>query len=240
MARIIDNENHNSYYDGVVLVNCTYVNCDEGTTGTITNCNYAEIGRNNTVTITGSNYIEIGDNNSDITISDSDYIIIGVRNRGVNVGIQQNTDRFNTSGADSVTVVKQTIGLDITGNYARVNKTRYGAISGCFSRVDNCGSIVLDNANGNELECSRTVDLKDTNNDYIFADNIQLWDKQPFLNYSTLDNVVKVEPVVRPIERQSDSVGTILDTETNTLNGRTGKSSDATYTLVGGIWTIIQ
>ena len=241
MAQHIDNVNDNVWWDGVTLTNCTHCRVGEGTTGTITNTDYAQIGMNNSVTISDCQYLEIADGNTNIVLTNADYIIIGYNNRGVTLGSHTSTQFAGRTGANSMTISSNNIGITATGKCLDVNDSRYCEVGACFNEINNSNSVVLDNANGNKIENSMIVDLTETNNNQISADSIQLVEREAFMDYSQFDKVVRAQPIVRPIERQSDSVGMILDTQANRLiNSSDEKGISTGYTLVGGVWSKTQ
>lgn len=247
MAKHIDNINHNSYYDPVTLSGtCTYVNVKDGCTGTITNSNFVEIGENNVnITLNNVNYVVIGDNNQTVTISNSDYIIVGSECENVTVGSHSsgNTRFAGRTGGGSVVIGHSTIGAEITGFNSRLDKSRNIQADGTFNQVTKSGVVFLDDANGNELNNSSRIDLKQTNNNSIETKNINLANKAPFIDYALVDDVTRVQSRVPAVNRQSDANGTILDRSLNTLinapRGESPKGDAATagkYTLQNGVW----
>lgn len=249
MARHTDN-NFNVWYDGVTLTNCTYVHCKDGCTGTITGCNYIEIGENNTtLTLTNVNYCTIGDNNQTVTITGSDYIIVGSECENITVGSHSagNTRFSGRTGGNSIVVGHNIIGAEITGWNSKYDKSRNIQADGTFNQVTKSGVVFLDDANGNELNNSSRIDLKQTNNNSIETKNINLTNKAPFVDYALIDDVTRVQSRVPVVNRQADANGTILDRSLNTLiNAPAGESpkgdpvTQNKYTLQNGVWVKVD
>lgn len=245
---IIDNINHNQYYDtgdpdnNITLTNCTYVHVGEGTTGNIANTDYAEIGENNIVDIKSSSYVKIGDNNTDILITNGHYVIVGTGNRSVAVGTQQNPSTTVTrTGASSVSVARRVVGVSVTGSNMSLYKTKYSEIDGVYNEVNNSGSVVMTNSTGNRLNRCRTVELIQTNNNRLEADNMSLSRRDPFMAYTRQNQAIRAESTIERIERQADSVGTIFDTQLNILvNPKNEGKGKQTYTKIGGVWTLVE
>lgn len=247
MAKHIDNINHNSYYDPVTLSGtCTYVNVKDGCTGTITNSNFVEIGEDNTgLSLTNVNYCTIGDNNQTVTISNSDYIIVGSECENISVGLHSsgNTRFTGRTGGNSLVIGHKIIGAEITGWNSKYDKSRNIQADGTFNQVTKSGVVFLDDANGNELNNSSRIDLKQTNNNSVETKNINLTNKAPFINYALIDDVTRVQSRVPVVNRQADANGTILDRSLNTLinapKGLSPKGEPVTtdkYTLQNGVF----
>ena len=250
MARHTDN-NHNIWHDPVTLSgSCSYVHVKDGCTGVITNCNYIEIGEKNTsLTLTDVDYCVIGNNNKTVTISDSDYIIVGSDCENVLLGSHNpNNTRFTgRTGATSITVGHNTIGAEITGYNSRYDKSRNIQADGTFNKVVKSGVVFLETANGNELNNSSRIDLKQTNNNSVETKNINLTDKASFTDYALIEDVTRVASRVPVVNRQSDANGTILDRSLNTLinapKGDSPKGDPVTpnkYTIQNGVWVKVD
>lgn len=246
---IIDDINHNQYYDtgdpnnNIVLTNCTYVRCGDGCTGTITNVNNANIGENNTLAIQDSSYIQIGDDNRDLVIRDGSYIIVGDHNNGVTIGRQQNPNTaISRTGATSISVGTMVVGVGITGQNMRINKTSYSEIDGICNKIDNSSGLYLNDCTGNKITKSSTVEMVRINNNELETNNMTLVDKDPFMCYTKNRQVISATSLITPIVRQSDNVGTVLDTQMNTLINvkDNSKGTEQVYTKVGGIWTLVE
>ena len=238
MARITDDVLNNSYPDTVTLTgNCTYVYIGDGCTGTVKDCNYVETGENNTnLELDSSTYVVIGDNNTDIAVIDSDYIIVGSNNSNVHIGEQRDTTQFPTSsGANSIVVATECRGIDITGTYAEMDRTNYVAVDGCFNKFKDSSTITAV-CTGNTFDNARFVDVAATNNNYIYADNLTLKTREAFFSYNKVKDVLKVQPIYKPIEQQSDSFGTILDRPNSKITNDTPKAGD--YVLDNGRWVL--
>ena len=249
---IIDNINHNKYYDtgdpdnNITLTNCQYVNCKDGCTGTVKDCNYVEIGENNVnLTLSNVNYCTIGDNNQTVTISNSDYIIVGSECENVTVGSHNpsNTRFTGRTGGNSLVIGHKIIGAEITGWNSKYDKSRNIQADGTFNQVAKSGVVFLDDANGNELNNSSSIDLKQTNNNSVETKNINLTNKAPFIDYALIDDVTRVQSRVPVVNRQADANGTILDRSLNRLinapKGLSPKGEPVTqdkYTLQNGVW----
>lgn len=249
MARHSD-ANNNIWYDGVTLTNCTYVHLKDGCTGTISDCNYIEIGENNTtLTLSNVDYCTIGDNNKTVTISNSDYIIVGSECENILVGLHNpsNTRFTGRTGGNSLIIGHKIIGAEITGWNSKYDKSRNIQADGTFNQVIRSGVVFLDDANGNELNNSSRIDLKQTNNNSVETKNINLTNKAPFVDYALIDDVTRVQSRVPVVNRQADANGTILDRSLNTLiNAPVGESpkgdpvAPKQYTLQGGVWVKIS
>lgn len=246
MARHTDN-NNNIWYDPVTLSgSCSFVHCKDGCTGTVKDCNYIEIGENNTgLSLTNVNYCTIGDNNQTVTISNSDYIIVGSECENIKIGSHSaGNTRFNgRTGANSLVVGHRTIGVEITGWNSKYDKSRNIQADGTFNKVTKSGVVFLDDANGNELNNSSRIDLKQTNNNSVETKNINLTNKAPFIDYALIDDVTRVQSRVPVVNRQADANGTILDRSLNTLinapKGLSPKGEPVTqdkYTIQNGVW----
>ena len=241
-----DNINHNRWPDGCTLTNCTYTNIKEGTTGVFSDCNFVEIGLNNVnVTLNSVNYVVIGDNNQTVTITGSDYIIVGSDCENVTVGSHSagNTRFTGRTGGNSIVVGHKIIGAEITGFNSKFDKSRNIQADGTFNQVTKSGVVFLDKANGNELNNSSRIDLKETNNNSLETKNINLTNKAPFVDYALIDDVTRVQSRVPVVNRQADANGTILDRSLNRLinapKGESPKGDAVTtdkYTLQNGVW----
>ena len=246
MAKHTD-ANNNIWYDGVTLTNCTYTHCKDGCTGVITNCNYIEIEENNVnLALDNVNYCTVGNNNTNVTVSNSDYIIVGSDNLNVTVGSHNNSRFTGRTGGNSIVIGHRVIATEITGENAEVFKTANGAIDGTFNDVKQSGMVVLDNSNGNKLDNSKRVDLTDTNNNVISTTNLTLEKRDAFLDYALIDKVTRVKVNKTTFEKQSDSSGVILDTQSDELiniakdaapKGGEPAPKD-TYSLVNGLWSL--
>lgn len=228
-----DTINHNSYPDGCTLTNCTYTNIKEGTTGTFTNCNFMEIGENNTdLVITDSSYIEIGKNNRNVTVISSEYVKIGENNKYITVG----------SNANSISVSRDCYNITATGGNTLMYKATNCDVDGLYNKIENSGSIKIENSVGTKLEYSKSVSVQNTNNNRISTSQLSLENKSAFMGYTKYKKVTRAESLVTEIDRQSDSVGTILDTQLNSLinTGSDLKSGKQKYTKVNGVWTLVE
>lgn len=238
--------NFNVWYDGVTLSNCTYVHCNDGCTGTISDCNFVEIGENNVnLTLDNVNYCTIGNNNATVDIANSDYIIVGSECENILVGLHNpsNTRFTGRTGGNSLVIGHKTIGAEITGWNSKYDKSRNVQADGTFNQVTKSGVVFLDDANGNELNNSSRIDLKQTNNNSVETKNINLTNKAPFVDYALIDDVTRVQSRVPVVNRQADANGTILDRSLNTLinapKGESPKGDPVTpdkYTLQNGVW----
>lgn len=248
MAKHIDTINHNSWYDGITLTNCTYTNVKDGCTGTISNCNFIEIGEGNTnLTVSNVNYLVVYNHNNNLRISSARYIIVGDENRNINVGGHQTGSEFEErTGANSITVNNLNVGVEITGKNSKLHKTVNSQFDGSFNKTEDSGCIVIDNGVGNALNKSKLIAIKQTNNNVIATENLELVKKDAFVDYATVEKVKRVEYIVPSINKQSDNVGVVLDIATNKLiNGTTNdqkelESTTENYTIVGGQWTKIK
>lgn len=239
MARHSD-ANGNIWYDGVTLTSCTYVHVKDGCTGTLTNCNFVEIGENNTsLSLTNVNYCVIGNGNKTVTISGSDYIIVGSDCENILLGSHDpNNTRFTgRTGANSLVVGHRTIGAELTGFNSKYDKSRNIQADGTFNQVTKSGVVFLDDANGNELNNSSRIDLKQTNNNSVETVKLNLTQKAAFVDYALIDDVTRVQSRVPVVNRQADVNGTILDCSLNTLiNEKKGGKADTHYTKIDGVW----
>lgn len=241
-----DNINHNRWPDGVTLTNCTYVHCKDGCTGTITDCNYIEIGENNTgLTLDNVNYCTVGNNNTTVDIANSNYIIVGSECENIKIGSHSagNTRFTGRTGGNSLVIGHKIIGAEITGFNSKYDKSRNIQADGTFNQVTKSGVVFLDDANGNELNNSSRIDLKQTNNNCVETKNINLTNKAPFIDYALIDDVTRVQSRVPVVNRQADANGTILDRSLNRLiNAPKGESPKGEtvatdkYTLQNGVW----
>lgn len=241
-----DNINHNRWPDGCTLTNCTYTNIKEGTTGVFSDCNFVEIGENNVnLTLSNVDYCTIGDNNQTVTITGSDYIIVGSDCENITVGSHSagNTRFTGRTGGNSLVIGHKIIGAEITGWNSKYDKSRNIQADGTFNQVTKSGVVFLDDANGNELNNSSRIDLKQTNNNSVETKNINLTNKAPFIDYALIDDVTRVQSRVPVVNRQADANGTILDRSTNRLinapRGESPKGDAVTtdkYTLQNGVW----
>ena len=245
-----DNINHNRWPDGCTLTNCTYTNIKEGTTGVFSDCNYVEIGLNNVnVTLNSVNYVVIGDNNATVDIANSNYIIVGSECENIKIGSHSagNTRFTGRTGGNSLVIGHKIIGAEITGWNSKYDKSRNIQADGTFNQVTKSGVVFLDKANGNELNNSSRIDLKETNNNSLETKNINLTNKAPFIDYALIDDVTRVQSRVPVVNRQADANGTILDRSLNTLiNAPVGESpkgdpvAPKQYTLQNGVWIVVS
>ena len=242
MAQHIDNVNHNVYWDGVTLTNCTYVRCGEGCTGTFINCNYMEIGENNTdLTMTNVDYLTMGDNNKTVTVYDADYTIIGSDGENIKLGEHTTTRFTGRTGSNSITIGHRVIGAEITGRNSEIDRSRNLEIDGTFTRVRRSGVIFVDEANGNTLDNSSRIDLTLTHNSQFETANIQLNQKKPFIDYATIDDVIRVKDINPVINRQSDATAMIVDNSLNTIINKNKEGKGRThYTKQNGIWVEVN
>lgn len=238
MSRITDN-NHNSYPDTVTLSGtCTYVYVGDGCTGTIKDCSYCHIGELNTgLDLDNGQYIKVGNNNTDVTVHSSDYVIVGCQNNTINVGLhpQAQGSRFaNATGANSVNIRHNTVGVDVTGHYADITDSKYVSMDAHFNTISDSSSIILESSTGNEIEGANVVDMAATNNNYVYADNLKLQAKLPYMAYKKDKDVVKVELLYQGAEKQAANLGGVLDRSTNQIIYAEQKGGD--YTIVNGEW----
>lgn len=237
-----DDINHNRYPNGCTLTNCTYTHIKEGCTGTFVNCNYMEIGENNTdLTMTNVDYLTMGDNNKTVTVYDADYTIIGSDGENIKLGEHTTTRFTGRTGSRSIIIGHRVIGAEITGRNSEIDKTRNIQMDGTFTRVRRSGVIFVDEANGNTLDNSSRIDLTLTHNSQFETANIQLNQKKPFIDYATVDGVIRVMDIKPVINRQSDATAMIVDNSLNTIinKNKDGKGSTH-YAKINGIWTEVD
>lgn len=243
MARYYNPDTHCSWYDGITLVNCSWVNVQDGCTGTIENTQYAEIAENNSVTISNCRYIVIHEDNTNINLTDASYVVVGVHNNNVNIGSHTAGTEFQErTGAVSIRI-NRLRGVEVTGWNNRLHNTVFSQIDGLFNHSDGGNSITIDNGVGNELRQSKVIHLKNTNNNTVATENLDLTEREAFIEYAKVGKVTRVAKKVPVIDLQADNIGTILDTTNNRLiNRKTNDLKDEsydkhTYTISGGVWT---
>lgn len=243
MARHYNPDTHCSWYDGITLVNCSWVNVQDGCTGTIENTQYAEIAENNSVTISNCRYIVIHEDNTNINLTDASYVVVGVHNNNVNIGSHTAGTEFQErTGAVSIRI-NRLRGVEVTGWNNRLHNTVFSQIDGLFNHSEGGNSITIDNGVGNELRQSKVIHLKNTNNNTVATENLDLTEREAFIEYAKVGKVTRVAKKVPVIDLQADNIGTILDTTNNRLvNGKTNDIKEVsddkhTYTISGGVWT---
>lgn len=237
-----DNINHNRYPSGCTLTGCTYVHIGEGCTGIFVNCNFCEIGENNTdLNMTNVDYLTMGDNNKTVTVYDADYTIIGSDGENIKLGEHTTTRFTGRTGSRSITIGHRVIGAEITGRNSKFDKSRNLQIDGTFTNIKRSGVIFVDEANGNTLDNSSRIDLTLTHNSQFETANIQLNQKKPFIDYATVDDVIRVKDIKSVINRQSDATAMIVDNSLNTIinKNKDGKGSTH-YTKINGVWTEVN
>lgn len=198
-----------------------------GNSGTITACSDLVVGSNNTLDLATSHNMTIGDDNefeaagcSNITIGNANTLTlnsiegvsftdsnssINIHNGNTIVG-SRNKD-ITVTGLNN-TICSDCVRVEVPGSLNRVEASRFSKISGLANMAD---KAVLSNIDGvgNTLS-GNGIDIKGTNNCSVYADNIELSGRKPFLGYTAMDGLVIVRGLAESRNLRSDVVGDIL------------------------------
>lgn len=238
--------------------NCTGVFCNGITTGTITGSQNIILGDSNEVEIDNCNYLTIGDNNT-IEIGDSTSVNIGNYNtfdiidlEGVQiyhnnqdisvdgVNIIGSNNRDITVVGDSNVIKCDNIDIEIIGDCNSSDRTKYFQNYGSYNKTEKTTLATLDIAYGNEVKNSHSVDIKNTNNNIVRTDAIQINEKPAFVQYATTGAVTRVENLTERVNMQADSTAVTLIADEEKFWQTADTKSGRHYILVDGVWTDVS
>ena len=185
------------------------------------------IGDGNTLTMTGVEALSIGHNNTEIEVT-SGVNIIGSYNRGI------------TIDGDSNVVKSGNIDVELTGSCNSIDRTKYLTSNGSYNTTDKTTLAVLDIAYANEVSNSHSVNVKNTNNNIVRADSIEVKDKPAFVQYATTGSVTRVENLAGRVNMQADNTATTLIVDQEKMWQTTDTKSSKHYVIVDGEWVNID
>lgn len=185
------------------------------------------IGDGNTLTMTGVEALSIGHNNTKIEVS-SGVNIIGSDNRNL------------TIDGDSNVIKSGNIDIELAGSCNSVDRTKYLRAYGSYNTTDKTTLATLDTAYANEVRNSHSVNVKNTNNNIVRADAIEVKDKPAFVQYATTGSVTRVENLAERVNMQADSTAVTLIVDEQKMWQTTDTKASKHYILVDGVWTDVS
>lgn len=238
--------------------NCTGVFCNGITTGTITgsqniilgdsneveidNCNYLTIGYGNTIVIDDCNSVNVRNLNT-LSLSDLDSVLIYDNNEELQIegtNIIGSNNRNITINGDSNVVKCDNIDVEITGFCNCTDRTKYVIAYGSYNTTDKTTLATLDTAFANEVRNSHSVNIKNTNNNIVRTDAIEVKDKPAFVEYATTGAVTRVQNLAERVNMQADSTATTLIADEEKFWNTSDTKADKHYVIVDGQWENIE
>lgn len=205
---------------------CNYITIGNGNTTAIANCNSLSIRNGNTLSLSDLDSVSIYDNNEELNIEGTN--IIGSNNRNI------------TINGDSNVVKSGNIDVQITGYCNSIDRTKYLRAHGSYNVTDKTTLTTLDTAYANEIKNSHSVNVKNTNNNIVRTDSIQITDKPAFVKYSTVGSAKRVENLANRVNMQADSTATTLIVDQEKFWQTDDTKADSHYILVDGVWTDVS
>jgi hypothetical protein len=232
---------------GSTVSNSSNIIIGDGATVSINNSLDIVVGGNSTVNISGSTSVTIGERNT-LTITDTTAISVGDDNENVILGNYNKIGSRNRNVAlngENNIIKSDDYNLIIEGDLNEVNKSRFVNIGGSFNNIEKSDLTKLNNASGNKITNSSSVDIVNTNNNSVYVRNIIIQDKPAFLKYSSPKNssIKRVKNLIEKVNLQSDNEGRTLIIDEQKFYGETGSSGtkyDVQYELVNGIWVEVK
>lgn len=185
------------------------------------------IGDGNTLTMTGVEALSIGHNNTEIEVS-SGVNIIGSDNRNL------------TIDGDSNVIKSGNIDIELAGCCNSIDRTKYLTANGSYNTTDKTTLATLDTAYANEIKNSHSVNVKNTNNNIVRADSIEVKEKPPFVQYATTGSVTRVENLVERVNMQADSTAVTLIVDQEKFWQTTDTKAEKHYVIIEGEWVNID
>lgn len=234
------------FVNGVVsgnLENCQNIVLKNGSTVVLNGLQNATIGKNNNLDIQSSQNLFIEDNNT-LSLKEIDGVSIGNKNSDLEVisgsNILGNNNKSVVIDGDSNVVKGNNIDVSLTGSCNSIDRTKYLRVNGSYNLTDKTTLTTLENAFSNEVKNSNSVNITNTNNNVVRTDAIEINEKQPFVKYSTVGAVRKVENLVDKINMQADSTATTLIVDEQKFWQTSDTKADKHYILVDGVWTNVE
>ena len=234
------------YVDGVVsgvIENCQNIVLNDGSVVTLNGVSNLTVGKNNQLDIQTSENLFIGSNNS-LSLKDIEALSIGNNNSDIEIGsgvnIIGNNNRLITITGDSNVIKSDNIDIQITGYCNNTDRTKYLKVDGSYNTTDKTTLTTLENAFANEVKNSNSVNISATNNNIVKTDAFEINEKPPFVKYSTVGAVRKVENLVDKINLQADSTATTLIVDEQKFWQSEDTKADKHYILIDGVWINIE
>lgn len=234
------------YVDGVVsgtIENCQNIVLNDGSVVVLDGVSNLTIGKNNQLDIQGSQNLFIGDDNT-LSLKDVEALSIGSGNSDVEVvsgvNVVGSNNRMLTITGDSNVVKSNNIDVVLTGNCNSTDRTKYLQVEGSYNTTDKTTLTTLENAYANEVKNSHSVNISATNNNIVKTDAIEINEKPPFVKYSTVGVVRKVENLVDKINLQADSTASTLIVDEQKFWQSETTKDDKHYVLIDGVWTNVE
>lgn len=211
----------------------------EGNVLDIDGTNNITIGKDNTLVISDSENLDIGDSNT-LTFSDIDAISVGDNNYdivvtdGVNI-IGSNNRMINITG-DSNVIKSDNIDIELAGCCNSMDRTKYLRAYGSYNTTDKTTLAVLDTAYANEVRNSHSVNVKNTNNNIVRTDSIEIKDKPAFVQYATTGSCTRVENLTQRTNMQADATATTLIVDQEKMWNTSDTKANKHYVIEDGVW----
>lgn len=226
-----------------VVDGCESIVLKDGCLVDISDTNCLTAGRDNNLTITGCSGIMTGDDN-EITLNGVSNLAICDRNTDINiisgVNIIGSDNRNLTIDGDSNVVKSGNIDIELAGSCNSVDRTKYLRAYGSYNTTDKTTLATLDTAYANEIKNSHSVNIKNTNNNIVRADAIEVKDKPAFVKYATTGSVTRVENLSERVNMQADSTAVTLIVDEQKMWQSAETKAAKHYILVDGVWTDVS
>lgn len=243
---------------GLIVRDCIGVFCNGISTGKVSNsqniilgdsnevdmekCNYITIGNGNTIVIDDCSSVNVRNGNT-LSLSDLDSVSIYDNNEELNIegtNIIGSNNRNITINGDSNVVKCDNIDVEITGSCNLMDRTKYLRAHGSYNVTDKTTLATLDTAYANEVKNSHSVNVKNTNNNIVRTDAIEVKDKPAFVKYSTVGSVKRVENLANRVNMQADSTAVTLIVDEEKFWNTSDTKSEKHFILVNGVWTDVS
>ena len=215
----------------VDISGCSNITVGGYSTLTIDTSEDITVGERNNLSINQKNSVFLSDDNEDITVAS--FNKVGSRNKGVS--IEGNSNIVKSDNRD----------LNINGDLNHVESSRYVELGGSFNDVEKTDLTGLQNAVGNKVLASSSVDIVNTNNNTVSVRDIIIQNKEPFIEYVSAHNspIKVVRNLIEPVNMQADCQARTLIMDEEKFyqeTGSSGSKGSTKYVLVDGIWTAVQ
>lgn len=210
----------------------------DGSSVSLTDCNFLTIGVNNTLVMDMALMVDIGDNNT-LLFNDVESISVSHNNTdlvvdGVNV-IGSNNTGITVTG-DSNVIKSGNIDIELTGSCNSMDRTKYVMANGSYNTTDKTTLATLDIAYANEVRNSHSVNIKNTNNNIVRTDAIEVKDKPAFVQYATTGAVTRVENLAGRVNMQADATAVTLIVDEEKMWQSSDTKANKHYVIEDGVW----
>ena len=210
----------------VQIDGCFYLTIGGGNTLTLDNCTSVDFGRDNELTLDGVEKCSIAHNNKELSIDGVN--VIGSNNRGIIVE------------GDSNVIKSDNINIELYGECNSIDRTKYFDAYGSYNVTDKTTLATLDTAYANEVRNSHSIDIKNTNNNIVRTDAIQITDKPAFVQYATVGSVTSVSDLAERVNMQADSTATTLIVDEQMMWQTPQTKDNKHYVIVDGQWVNVE